>query len=100
MRTCAGCGCSDRAVELADGIEHWVKTEVRYVACPEKVTPMLQARGWQYKFFQGKHGMVRLACVDCIRKSRESDRMSADHKKMGMQAERKGQENYYEMLVT
>lgn len=100
MRACAGCGCADRPHDTSEGTEHWVKTEVRYVESPEKVTPVLQSRGWAYKFFQGKHGMFRLACVECIRQSRESDKMVADHKRLGMAAERKDEENYYSVLVS
>lgn len=98
MRNCVSCGAADRSVETSSGTEHWVKPEVKWIKKPEDVTPQLVAKGWAYKFFQGRHAMVRMACVDCLRKSAEVESQLKQYRKLAAAAERKDEENYYMAL--
>lgn len=97
-RKCSSCGADDRPNQTDIGAEHWVKPEIKFINKPEEVTKKLQASGWAYRFFQGRHSMTRPACVPCIRKSKEADEMLRQYRKIAKAAESPNEINYYMAL--
>lgn len=81
MRACQVCKCDDREDESGD---HWVVPEIRWIANPQSVP-----KNWTYKFFQGRHAQVRMACRDCINRCSLHERVMAEDKRLKLEAEGK-----------
>lgn len=74
-RLCSVCGDADHQV-LIDGetdatgkpkVEHHVTIELQYVKDKSVLTAYRVARGWRYKFHQGRHAIERFICRPCLR---------------------------------
>lgn len=94
-RRCA-CGAEDREL----GTEHYVKPLIKFLGSKDALTPQLKAKGWEYRFFQGRHAMSRLACVPCIRLDKEADAMMRHYKSAAAKAEHRDEENFYAVLCS
>lgn len=74
-RICSVCKVHDRE-SVVDGeydtqgrskIEHLVTIELEYIKDRNQVTAYRIARGWHYKFHQGRHAVERFICRPCLR---------------------------------
>ena len=75
MRVCASCGVPDRSIGGGDEPEHWVKPEIRYIHSREAFSKRDEAKGWQYRVFQGRPALERMQCVECLRRNAERDQL-------------------------
>jgi hypothetical protein len=65
-RKCISCGVTDVAQTIHDETVHSVTIELRYLKAENELTPYLKAKGWRYRFHQGRHSMERDICRACL----------------------------------
>jgi hypothetical protein len=77
VRTCAQCKVEDHEILQAGGEStHFVVPEIKYLGRAEDFSPLRQGRkGWTPKVFQGRPGMVRMLCVNCLNENRVRDKV-------------------------